>query len=312
MNKPTYQIFGKIIFWLTTLTVITSGLIFLYVLNFQTKSISASELDFQGAGAAAGIIPSFSGILLAAWAIYFQIKSNTPSYKTAEKILIDIINFRNSNLGMIYALKNSSDKMVIFDEDDFTDYTEEQEKQIEEYLDHSLKDNNNDWIENADKKEYDKKIIAAENNFFKTIAKNINTSESNAESNSFGSLAIRTLPIIKFLSFNLNNDMEFDFAQFENKLNIQSEKYNHLNAEISEVKHWLISTLDILLKIESIIDLMMKNKMISVEKIEYFIINKNASEIIQKIENERIERDKIKNIILSYKKTKKSFSFLRK
>jgi len=309
MNQPTYKTIGKIIFWVTTLTVLASIFVFLYILNFRMNSISASELDFQGAGAAAIIIPSFSSILLAAWTIYFQIKSTTPSHKTAEQILVDIINFRNLNLGFIYALKDSIIKLNenIWLSENSDNLTPEQEAIYEKMDELSYHDGSIDRNDIKEKEKYSKKLFDADNLFFKNFANNINTTNLELEKNSFGFLASRLLPIIKFLSFELNmpKELYFDFSQFERSLNIQSIKYDLLDLNNDEeFKGWMISTCDILIKIEKVIAFMAKNKIINTAKIERHILNKNSVLVLEKIEKELKEKKEIEQLLLQSRLTR--------
>jgi hypothetical protein len=309
MNQPTYKTIGKIIFWATALTVIVSIFIFLYVLNFRMNSISTAEFDFQGASAAASIIPSFSGILLAACAIYFQIKSTTPSHKAAEKILVDIITFRNLNLGYIYALQYSINKLnnFIWAAENSNDYTPEQERMIEEYLERRNLDDSTNWTEINERMAYSKIILEAEKGFFDIIAKNINTTNLELEKNSFSPLATRILPTIKFLSLNLNmpKELTFDFSQFERELNKQSVKYYILDInDDEEFKEWMISTMIILSKIENVISHLNDKKIINAAQIERHIINKNANLVGRKIMKELKEKNEIEQMILKSKSNK--------
>jgi len=309
MNQPTYKTIGKIIFWVTTLTVLASIFVFLYILNFRMNSISASELDFQGAGAAAIIIPSFSSILLAAWTIYFQIKSTTPSHKTAEQILVDIITFRNLNLGFIYALKDSIIKLNenIWLSENSDNLTPEQEAIYEKMDELSYHDGSIDRNDIKEKEKYSKKLFDADNLFFKNFANNINTTNLELEKNSFGFLASRLLPIIKFLSFELNmpKELYFDFSQFERSLNIQSIKYDLLDLNNDEeFKGWMDSTCGILIKIEKVIAFMTKNNIINTAKIERHILNKNSILVLEKIEKELKERKEIDQLLLQSRLTR--------
>jgi hypothetical protein len=60
------------------------------VLWFQQSAMGSKIWDFQGAADAATVVPSFAGVLLAGWAIYFQIRTSAPSYKAAEQTWMDI------------------------------------------------------------------------------------------------------------------------------------------------------------------------------------------------------------------------------
>lgn len=306
MNQPTYKTIKKIIFWATAVTVIVSISIFIYVLNFRTYSIPTTGLDIQGASAAASIIPSFSGIFLAACAIYFQIKSTTPSHKASEKIFIEIITFRNLNLGYICALKDSINKLneITWLRENSNNYTQEEERMIEKYLEQRNHDESIDWNEVYAKKEYSKKILEADNWFLKNIANNINTTNLELEKNSFGPLGARILPIIKFLSLELNlpKELQFDFSQFERALNKQSAKYDLLDIDDDEkFKEWINSTFDTLFRIEKVIYFLTDKKIINISKIERHIINKNANQVLQMINKELREKNQLKQIIINSK-----------
>ena len=71
-------------------TLALSVLTLAFVLWFQRTRGGANIWDFQGATGAATVIPSFAGVVLAAWAIFFQIKTNSPAYKAAEQRWLEI------------------------------------------------------------------------------------------------------------------------------------------------------------------------------------------------------------------------------
>ena len=71
-------------------TLLLSVISFVVVLAIQRSVSDSSPWDFQGASGAAVVIPSFAGVVLAAWAIYLQMRGNSPSYRAAEDTWLEI------------------------------------------------------------------------------------------------------------------------------------------------------------------------------------------------------------------------------
>jgi hypothetical protein len=80
----------RIILLICVFTLLLSVTSFIAVLAIQRTGSDSSSWDFQGASGAAVIIPSFAGVVLAAWAIYLQMRSNSPSYRAAEVAWFEI------------------------------------------------------------------------------------------------------------------------------------------------------------------------------------------------------------------------------
>ena len=90
LNPSPHSKLLRVIVFVCGATLLLSMGLFVWVLYVQYSTSAAADWDFQGASGTATVIPSFAGVILAAWAIYFQVKSSSPSYKAAEAAWLDV------------------------------------------------------------------------------------------------------------------------------------------------------------------------------------------------------------------------------
>lgn len=89
------------IFQVTFLTIVLSIVVAILVLTFQKSELGSNVWDFEGASGFATIVPAFTGIILAAWAIYTQAHANSPATKIAENYRIKIMLIQHKLLRII-------------------------------------------------------------------------------------------------------------------------------------------------------------------------------------------------------------------
>ncbi len=85
---------GRIFLIVAVITVIASLVVGVAVLVFMV--VRNSTWDFQGASGVASTFAGLAGVLLAGWAIYYQLRLSAPSRRAAEEAIIEISDFRRS------------------------------------------------------------------------------------------------------------------------------------------------------------------------------------------------------------------------
>lgn len=246
--------------WICVFTLVLSLASLTAVLWFQHSAFGSNVWDFQGATGAATVIPSFAGVALAGWAIYFQIKTSSPSYKAAEQSWLDISELYHRALKVGALLKTvevDEPKDVLYDVDDADS------DQAPTPLD-ALK----------------ARARTARGFSLARCAKEFEVDRSPDSFRTLATLALGVFPVLESLQDKLVGVSPIDFIQLEAKIDIVGATYD-ANAEYRESEIWIRSANSVLRRLVDLIESLQLKAALSVDTIEDALLNPGLSKTIR-------------------------------
>lgn len=216
--NTTNEIRTRII-WISGLTLVLSLGAMIFILWFQRSPWGSGSWDFQGAAGAATVVPAFSGVVLAAWAIAFQVKTNSPSYKAAEQKWLEIYDFyyRLLKVGSVLNTLNldaESDSGASEDEPDLPD---------------------SDWSPGTYDDLYRRIDAAKDIHLQRCILEFKPQTDLNAVT-SIAALAVRVLPVLESLHHPIFSENTENFILLEVDIDVLGSAFN--TDDFDEIKLW--------------------------------------------------------------------------
>ncbi len=121
----THKQFKILVIVLAIAVILVSIVAFGGAFYFQSSISKTPSWDFQGAGAAAVVIPSFAGVVLAAVGIYFQARQSDTSRVTAERVFTKFLMLQiktRANLRYLEILRDQEYANWVADQNSRDDY----------------------------------------------------------------------------------------------------------------------------------------------------------------------------------------------
>jgi hypothetical protein len=203
-SYPPHVRLLRVILLICGFTLLLSAMFFAIVLAIQRSVSGSGSWDFQGASGAAVVIPSFAGVVLAAWAIYLQMRSNSPSYRAAELAWFEVSKLYRKVLRVSLRLWATDT------EDHYRDMLEPTEEELAAAENQELQ-LDAPWL--AEQREAEQKNRHAFRREF--------DSGSNAfsqESSTLLDLAVSTFPVLDALQEHLSDSHRVNLADIEASL----------------------------------------------------------------------------------------------
>ncbi|MDP2770234.1 MAG: hypothetical protein Q8O81_10415 [Giesbergeria sp.] len=248
------------IVWICVLTLVLSLTSLAAVLWFQHSAFGSNSWDFQGATGAATVIPSFAGVVLAGWAIYFQIKTSSPSYKAAEQSWLDISELYHRALKVGALLK-------IVEVDEPNDVLEEPS---DAYL----------AQEPMPFDDLRARVRSAKGFSTARCAKEFEVDRNPDSFRTFATIALGVFPVLESLQEKLVDEARVDLIQLEADIDIVGAIYD-ADADYHEIAIWISSAISVLRRIVDLIELLQLKGVLSVDAIEDALLNPGLSKTIQ-------------------------------
>lgn len=249
------------IFWICGLTLVLSVSALAIVLWFQHSEMGSKSWDFQGATGAATVIPSFAGVVLAGWAIYFQIKTSSPSHKAAEQKWLEISELYHRALKVGALLQTIEVEEPYDPQDDSVELDFENSPGPLSGI--------NELTETA-------KGLAAKRcaNQFDAI---INQDDVNR---TLASLALGVFPVLESLKSRLVGSPEVDFIRLETDIDVVGATYVN-NSDFDELAIWVHQALSVLRRLVELIETLSDNGLLSIDEIEKALLKPALSMTIR-------------------------------
>ncbi len=244
------------IVWICFLTLFLSLVSLAAVLWFQHSAFGSNSWDFQGATGAATVVPSFAGVVLAGWAIYFQIKTNSPSYKAAEQSWLNISELYHRALKVGTLLERN---VEVNESGDVLDEPSDEDPGPEPFDDLRIR------------------VFHAEGFSTERCAKEFIVDRDPVGSRSLATIAVDVFPVLMSLQHKLIDITPVDLIQLETDIDILGATYSKDTAAI-----WIESAASVLQRVVNLIELLRSEELLSVEVIEDALLNPQLSKTMRK------------------------------
>jgi flagellar hook-associated protein FlgK len=284
MKKPsrvntTNEIRTRII-WISGLTLVLSLGAMIFILWFQRSPWGSGIWDFQGAVGAATVVPAFSGVVLAAWAIAIQVKTNSPSYKAAEQKWLEIYDlyYRILKVGSVVLplnLDKDSDSGASEDEPDFSDSDQSPSKYDDLF----------------------QRIYAAKNIHLQRCMQEFKPQRDQSAVSNINALAIRVLPVLETLQYQITSEEIENIISLETKIDELGSAFD-IN-DFDEKKAWVIDASDVISRIYFLIDQLETAQMLNLDAIQNALLSPHQSQSVRDWFTDLNERAKIKTELRS-------------
>ena len=248
------------IVWICVLTLVLSLASLAAVLWFQHSAFGSNSWDFQGATGAATVIPSFAGVVLAGWAIYFQIKTSSPSYKAAEQSWLDVseLYHRALRVGALLKTVEVDEPNDVHDEPSDANLVEEPRP-----------------FDDLRARARSAKGFSTER-----CAKEFEVDRNPDSFRTFATIALGVFPVLESLQEKLAGVDPVDFIQLEADIDIVGAIYD-ADADYHEIAIWSRSAISVLRRIVDLIELLQLKGVLSVDAIEDALLNPGLSKTIR-------------------------------
>lgn len=243
------------------ITFFFSAAVFGIVLWIQWASSSSGSWDFQGAAGAATVIPSFAGVLLAAFAIYFQIQTNAPAYKQAEASWLDISCLHQSALRIGAQLANVNTKEPV----DLANSHVGPDDEAEQPIPNEFRD----------------RLHKSRGFFLRRCAGEFKVAfdHDTVESSTFAAIAVRVFPLLDTLQQSLPVAQRVNLLALEAQLDAVGESFSE-DLDWPELSAWMSMTQSALRQTINLIQLLSANDQLSLRQIEAAILSPGQSGVV--------------------------------
>lgn len=248
------------IYWICGLTLVLSVSSLVIVLWFQHSEMGSKTWDFQGAAGAATVIPSFAGVILAGWAIYFQIKTSAPSYKAAEQKWLEISELYHRALRIGALLQTI---------------------EVEEPYDARDNSFEPDFEDGPPFSEINELAKTAEGLAAKRCANQFDATINRDDVNrTLASLALGVFPVLESLNSRLVGFPPVDFIRLETDIDVVGATYA-ANSDYHELATWVHQALSVLRCLVELIETLSANGLLNIDEIEKALIKPSLSKTIR-------------------------------
>lgn len=273
-SDDSYQSTRRQIVWIASLTLIVSVVGFFTVLLWSLFSEN-ERLDFQGAAGVATIIPAFAGVILAAWAIYSQIRAGSPSYRAAEKNWLDLSELyqRALKLGALLTTINTNEPEV----------SSTLDVDAEALLESAPLSTHAESRRLAER--FSEKRCAAE---FK-----VDSGTDSETRRTVATLALEVFPVLDSLQQALEASQRIDLVQLESELDVVCVSYDP-GADYAEHAAWVAHALATLGKIVDLIERLSEKELLRFETIEAALLQPIHSHVVKGWFDDQRKMEKIR------------------
>lgn len=273
-SADSYQSTRRQIVWIASSTLIVSVVGFFAVLLWSLFSEN-ERLDFQGAAGVATIIPAFAGVILAAWAIYSQIRAGSPSYRAAEKNWLDLSELyqRALKLGALLTTINTN------------------EPEVNSTLDVDAEA----LLESAPLSTHAESRRLAERFSEKRCADEfkVDSGTDSETRRTVATLALEVFPVLDSLQQALEASQRIDLVRLESELDVVCVSYDP-GADYAEHAAWVAHALATLGKIVDLIERLSEKELLRFETIEAALLQPIHSHVVKGWFDDQRKMEKIR------------------
>jgi ferredoxin len=258
--------------------------------------------DFQGASGAASVVPGLAGIALAAWAIFYQMRVSSPSYRSAEAALMEVWDFRRAYTRIASLLSASVPDGPIGDESVGVDLEDHfgPSVNIKDAISHSpysAKQLMSRALTQKTRLEANKKIkldraaremrIDIEHSCSGSKGCGACDAEANAGRKSFAIMTSQILPLLDTLQQHkkITLDLRIDITATEEMIDFFGNTYGDWD-ENYDSHNWCESVMQIIFSLDQLISVLQRENLLNPSLVEKALLMPKQSRDISEFHNE--------------------------